>query len=120
MSVLHEVKALSEQLGIETGSLGDDISQLSYKARYPVEKTNDNRSVSATMINDLEALKEHPEIEEGYHLENPPKTLWAVPSKDASAKKVVAQLAELLAKGEEFLTAKVIPVLENASKENIT
>ncbi len=118
ISVQHELKTLAEDLGIEMGSLADHTYELSYKVRYPVE--NKNNSLSAQILDDLEALKEFPELEKGFKLQTTPKTLWAPPSSEASLSKVVEKMQGLLVETEKFLREKAVPALQEAHHEKHT
>jgi hypothetical protein len=117
ISVQHELKTLAEELGIEMGSLADHTRELSYKVRYPVE--NKNNSLSAQIIDDLEALKEFPDLEKGFKLQTTPKTLWAPPSSEASLSKVVKRMQGFLVETEKFLREKGVPTLQEAHQKHL-
>jgi hypothetical protein len=58
VTVDHELKRLSESVGLKMGHLAEDYFELSYKTRYPVEIAVNN--LTARMIDDAEAIKECP------------------------------------------------------------
>ena len=117
-SLKHELKTLSEELGMELGSFANDMQELSYKVRYPNE--NENSSLSAQIIDDLEALKEHPDLEAGYQLQNISKMLWAHPKAGISFKKVVEKVQHLLIETERLLREKAVPGLQQAYENSKT
>ncbi len=117
ISSQHELKTFAGELGINMGSLADNTQELSYKVRYPVE--NKNNSLSAQIIDDLEALKEFPDLEKGFKLQTTPKTLWAPPSSEASLSKVVEKMQGLLVETEKFLREKAVPALQEAHQKHL-
>jgi hypothetical protein len=110
-STLHELGQLSEKVGLDMGDLSEQFHQLSYKVRYPAEVLVD--TFPAQIIDDLEALKEHPELMQGFQLpsDNKPTILWKLPSKDASPQAITAALAQFIAEGMDFLEKQALPRL---------
>jgi len=114
ISIEHELKTLLKKCDIEIDPLAEKVHQLSYKVRYPAVISNE--SWSAQILNDLQALKEHPELEKGFEFQTLPKMVWDLPSKDISLNKSTAQLQQLLLEGEIFLRTKAIPALQEAGQ----
>jgi len=110
MSIQHEIKTLAANVGIEIGPLGDMFQYLSYKTRYPAEMQVD--SPTAQLIDDLEALKQYPEIMQGFQLQTVSQMLWARPSEKATPDHIVRQLNELMIFTQEFLISKALPKIE--------
>lgn len=110
MSIQHEIGTLAANVGVEIGPLGDMFQHLSYKTRYPVEIQVD--SPAGRLIDDLEALKQYPEIMQGFQLHAVPKMLWAKPSEKATPDHIVQQLNELMILTQEFLISKALPKIE--------
>jgi hypothetical protein len=110
MSVEHELKILAKKVNLDMGALGDAYQSLSYKVRYPAEVLVN--TVPARIIDDLEALKQHPEIMQGFEIQDNPITIWARPSREASPNTIVAKLNPLMIKSEEFLRIQAVPALE--------
>jgi hypothetical protein len=117
MTVQHELKTLAATIGLEMGSLAEYTHELSYKVRYPAE--NKNNSLSAQIIDDLEALKEFPEIGQGFKLQNIPKILWADPSPDISLEGVIRKMQLLLIEAQKFLKETALPALQKAHEDSL-
>ena len=114
ISTEHELKTLLKKCNMEMDPLAEKVHQLAYKVRYPAVISND--SFSSQIINDLQALKEHPELEKGFEFQTLPKMVWGIPSKEISLNRNVAQLQQLLLEGEVFLRMKAIPALQAAGQ----
>jgi hypothetical protein len=106
----HEIKVLAEKVGLEIpDSLAAMFYELSYKTRYPVEIAID--SLPAQIIDDLEAIKQHPEILKGFQLQELPNILWKTPSGDISLGSTLQKLNTCMQACEEFLRFKASPLL---------
>ncbi len=114
ITLSHELKKLADKIKLDMGSLSADLHFLSYKPRYPVEYLIEREG--ARLIDDAEALKQHPELEEGFQLPSLPKLLWKLPSKEISKASILNRLNKLLDDTEAFLSGKAFPAL-NASAE---
>jgi hypothetical protein len=109
----HELEGISTSLGIEMGTLGHDLERLSWKPRYPV-KFKDVSNKSAEIIDSMEALRQHPDIEEGFTvIKNPASNkIWdVIPREPLSTNLIRKNLLEILEKGLAFLSEVAIQVL---------
>ncbi len=113
-SVQHDLKALSEKLGLKMGNLAEACDALSYKPRYPVE--NDSEGLGARILDDVEAFKHHPECLEGFQIVGSSPFLWKMPSQGLSLDQMGARLASLIKQAEAFLRTQAVPLLLESSK----
>jgi hypothetical protein len=104
----HEMGKLAESIGLDMEELADAFHHLSYKTRYPVEFLES--TPLAKNIDDLEALKLHPEITQGFQVANS-TLLWKQPTEKISLETIKTRLTELITQSEEFLRNKAIPEL---------
>jgi hypothetical protein len=63
------------------------------------------------MIDDVAALRQRPELLDGYQLQNCPTIFWKMPSEKASPDNIVLRLSQLIADSEEFLRIQALPAL---------
>lgn len=113
VSVLHELKTLSEKLGLEMGELGNACYGLSFKPRYPAENLSDG--LGAQIIDDAETLRQCPECQDGFKLMGPsPKILWKTLDKLVSIPSVMERLMVLIQSSEAFLRTQAVPALHNS------
>ena len=108
-SINHEMESLSAKVGLDFGPLANVYQKLSYKARYPAEVLIE--SLAAEIIDDLEAIKQFPEILEGFTLQTLPAMLWTAPRQGLSIEGIAKKLGTCMLQSEEFLRLKVIPLL---------
>jgi hypothetical protein len=108
----HEMGNLAQSIGLEMGQLADAFHHLSYKTRYPAEFLEN--TPPAANIDDLEMLKLHPELLEGFQLKYS-TLLWKEPTEKVSLEIIGAKLTELIIQTEEFLRKQAIPMLEKSS-----
>ncbi len=106
----HEMGKLAQDVGLEMGGLAEDYHHLSYKTRYPAEFLEN--TPLAESIDDLEFLKHHPEVMEGFKVKLPTTLLWKTPSENASLERIWEKLVKQIVQWEEFLLNKAIPLLE--------
>ncbi len=114
VSVQHDLKALSEKLGLKMGDLAEACDALSYKPRYPVE--NDSEGLGARILDDVEAFKHHPECLEGFQIVGSSPVLWKMPSQGLSLDQMGVRLASLIKQAEAFLRTQAVPLLLGSSK----
>ncbi len=108
-SVQHDLKALSEKVGLKMGNLAGACNALSYKPRYPVE--NSSEGLGAQIIDDVEAFKHHPECLEGFQIVGSSPFLWKMPSQGLSLDQMGARLESLIKQAEAFLRTQAVPAL---------
>jgi hypothetical protein len=115
-SIEHELKELSAKVDLKMGSLAEACTQLSYKARYPAEKLVNGSA--AQIIDDLEALKQYPDLLIGFGLpivanrsSSLPKMLWKIPSEGVSLEHIMANLTQLMIQSKTFLSDIALPAL---------
>ncbi len=108
-SVQHDLKALSEKVGLKMGDLAQACDALSYKPRYPVE--NSSEGLGARILDDVEAFKHHPECLEGFQIVGSSPFLWKMPSQGLSLDQMGARLASLIKQAEAFLRTQAVPLL---------
>ncbi len=106
----HELQQLAKKIEVEMGSLSADLHSLSYKPRYPAEYLVEGEG--AQLIDDAEALKHHPELQEGFQLPSLPKRLWKLPSKEVSNASLLNRLSKVLDDTAAFLKTTAIPALQ--------
>ncbi len=106
----HEMGKLAQDVGLEMGALAEGYHHLSYKTRYPAEFIEN--TPLAESIDDLEFLKHHPEIMDGFIVKQPTTLLWKMPSENASLERIEEKLVKQIVQWEEFLLNKAIPLLE--------
>jgi hypothetical protein len=114
MSTDHEIKELAAKVKVEMGPLAEQFQNLSHKVRYPAEVLVN--TIPARIIDDLEALKIHPEIMKGYALEPNPAILFADPSEGITPNLIAGKLNKFMQDTEEFLRMKALPALETGLK----
>jgi hypothetical protein len=111
----HELRTLSERVGLDMGALGHACERLSYKPRYPVEIPANG--TAAQIIDDAAALRHYPGFLDGFGFQsqqNHPVMFWKMPSENASPDNIVTRLAQLIADSEEFLRTQAIPALRSS------
>lgn len=108
-SVNHEMEALALKVGLDLGPLAAMYQKLSYKTRYPAEVVIG--SLPAEIIDDLEAIKQFPEILDGFKLQNLPNMLWSHPREGLTLEAIAKKLSTCMIQSEEFLRLKAIPLL---------
>jgi hypothetical protein len=111
VTIDHEMGKLAQDVGLEMEGLAEAYHHLSYKTRYPAEFIE--TTPLAESIDDLEFLKHHPEIMEGYTVKQPTTLLWKMPSENASLERIWEKLVKQIVQWEGFLLNKAIPLLEN-------
>ena len=109
----HDLQQLAKKIQLEMGSLSADLHSLSYKPRYPAEYLVEGEG--AQLIDDAEALKHHPELQDGFELPSLPKRLWKLPSKEISTASVLNRLSKVLDDTAVFLKTTAIPALQTSS-----
>ncbi len=114
-SIDHEMNKLSEKIRLDMGELATAYHHLSYKTRYPAEFLEE--TMPAQIINDLEVLKQYPEIMTGFQLQSQPKILWKMPTKNASPQTIMQELMQLIDTSARFLSTQVFPALQVAYSE---
>jgi hypothetical protein len=110
VTIDHEMGKLAQDVGLEMEGLAEGYHHLSYKTRYPAEFLEN--TPLAESIDDLEFLKHHPEIMEGYTVKQPTTLLWKMPSENASLERIWEKLVKQIVQWEGFLLNKAIPLLE--------
>ncbi len=109
VSVQHDLKALSEKVGLKMGDLAGACDALSYKPRYPVE--NSSEGLGARIVDDVEAFKHHPECLEGFQIVGSSPFLWKMPSQGLSLDQMGARLESFIKQAEAFLRTQAVPLL---------
>ena len=101
----HELKTIATELNVDMEELGHDLHRLSWKPRYPAN-FREVDSKSAKIIDLAEALRMHPELEEGFEItRNPLSTrIWdVIPAQQVTTQKIGEDLFEVLTRGISFL-----------------
>ncbi len=109
VSVQHDLKALSEKVGLKMGDFAGACDALSYKPRYPIE--NSSEGLGAQILDDVEAFKHHPECLEGFQIVGSSPFLWKMPSQGLSLDQMGARLESFIKQAEAFLRTQAVPLL---------
>jgi hypothetical protein len=108
----HELEKISTDLNVEMGKLGQDLNCLSWKPRYPA-KFRDVEGKSAKIIDFVESLRLHPELDEGFQVtKNPLSTrLWEViPNQEVTTQIIGKDLLDVLNRGTDFLNQQLASI----------
>ncbi len=114
-SMTHNLKTLSEKVGLKMGDFGEACDFLSYKPRYPVEISSEG--LGARIIDDVEAFKHHPECLEGFQIVGSSPFLWKMPSQGLSLDQMGARLESFIKQAEAFLRTQAVPLLLESMKK---